>query len=76
VLLNRFVSALVQWFSVQRVFAHCNNKLVVSPQSGYPGCRQNGETVVMRGLLWVLETDCPRGSCQVHLTTTIHWKPS
>ena len=22
------------------------------PQSGYPGCRQTGETLVMRGLLW------------------------
>ena len=24
------------------------------PQSGYPGCRQTGDTVIMRGLLWYL----------------------
>ena len=23
-------------------------------QSGYPGCRQTGDTVIMRGLLWYL----------------------
>ena len=30
------------------------------PQSGYHGCRQAEETVVMRDLLLVLETNCIR----------------
>ena len=47
-------------------------------QSGYPGCGQTGETVVMHerlafGKLEAINTKGnPMGSCQVHLTTTIH----
>ena len=31
---------------------HCKTSSLFQPQSGYHGCRQTGETVVMRGLLW------------------------
>jgi len=40
---------------------HYKNKLVViTTQSGYHGCRQVEKTVVMRGLLLVVETNCLR----------------
>ena len=39
-------------FQTSKKRTHCKNKLVVSTTEWlYPGCRQTGETVVMRGLL-------------------------
>jgi len=53
---------------------HCKKKSWLF--CGYPGCRQTGETVVMRDLLcMMLKTNCtrqPQSYFPVHLATTIH----
>ena len=45
---------------------YCKDKFAVLPQNSYPSCRLAREVVVMRGALGNL-----RGSCPVHITTTI-----
>ena len=57
---------------------HCQKKVDCFNQSGYPGRRQTGETVVMHERLAfgkleaIITKGNPMGSCQVHLTITIH----
>ena len=56
---------------ILQLYITAKTSWLLYPQSGYPGYRQTGETVVVRGSLLVLKTYCIRGSCPVHLTT---WK--
>ena len=61
------------WFC--SVYVTAKTSWLFSPQSGYPGCRQTGETVVMKGCSFIRNYNCIKqpniGSCQVHLHNTL-----